>query len=339
MQRTLRGFLFETNYVGNKTNHIEVNRNINTLPRQYLSTLPTRDDGYNNLLTASISNPMFNLVPGNSQGIYTGTTTNRQTLLSPFPAFGSNSITTSENTGYSWYHSFQFTASKRFSKGYTLQGSYTFQKWMQAVNLLNAADLAPVREISDLDAPHRFNVSGVWSLPFGKGRHYLAGANGVVSRLIGGWELSGIWSLQSGFALPFGNSIYYGNPKDIMLPLDQRSPEHWFNVANFETVSAKQLLGNQVRTWPLRFSNIRGPRQNNIDLAILKQTRITEGKNLEFRAEALNAANHPFFPNPNMTVTTAQAFANNADTGFGQISASTQNNYARRLQISLRLLF
>jgi hypothetical protein len=336
IQRSFRNFVLETNYIGNKTNHIEITRNINTLPRQYLSTLPTRDDAYNNLLTASIPNPLVGLVPGNTQGIYTGTTTSRQTLLSPYVAFGSNAINAQENTGYSWYHSLQFSATKRFSKGYTIQGSYTFQKWMQAVNLLNAADPAPVREISDLDAPHRFNISGIWSLPFGKGRALLSDAGPFLSRLVGGWELSGIWSLQSGFPLPFGNVIYYGKPADILLPIDQRSPEHWFNVANFETISTKQLLGNQLRTWPFRFSTIRGPRQNNIDLAVLKQTRITEGKSIEFRAEALNFANHPYFPNPNLTVTTAQS-AN--DTGFGQISASTQNNYARRLQLSLRYLF
>lgn len=336
LQREVRSFLLELDYIGNKTNHTEVTRNINTLPQQYLSTLPTRDDTYNNLLTASISNPLYGLVPGNSQGIYTGSTTSRQTLLSPYPAFGSNAINTTENTGYSWYHSVQFTASKRFAKGYTVQGSYTFQKWMQAVNLLNASDPAPIREISDADAPHRFNISSVWSLPFGKGRAFLNSSNGFVSRLVGGWEVSGIWSLQSGFPLAWGNVIYYGNPSAIQLPIDQRSPEHWFNVANFETASAKQLLGNQVRTWPFRFSNLRGPRQNNIDVALIKQTRISEGKNIEFRAEALNAANHPYFPNPNMTVTTAQSVK---DSGFGQISASTMNNYARRLQLSLRFIF
>ena len=58
----------------------------------------------------------YGLVPGNSQGIYTGATTNRQTLLSPYPAFSSNAINTTENTGYAWYHSFQFTASKRFRR-------------------------------------------------------------------------------------------------------------------------------------------------------------------------------------------------------------------------------
>ncbi|HTS61839.1 MAG TPA: TonB-dependent receptor [Candidatus Acidoferrales bacterium] len=336
LQRQFKNFVLEAAYVGSKTNHIEVTRNINTLPYQYLSTSPVRDDTYNNLLTASIPNPMYNLLPGNTQSIYTGSTTSRQTLLSPYPAFGSSAINTTDNTGYSWYHGLQFTATKRFNKGYTVIGSYTYSKWMQAVNLLNAADRLPIREISDSDAPHRINISSVWSLPFGRGRALLSGANGFVERLVGGWELSGIWSLQSGFALPWGNVIYYGNPADIVLPLDQRTPEHWFNVTNFETNSARQLLGNQVRTWPFRFSTIRGPRQNNIDVALIKQTRITEGKNLEFRAEALNFANHPYFPNPSMSQTTAQTVK---DTGFGQISASTQSNYARRLQLSLRFLF
>ncbi|HXB67628.1 MAG TPA: hypothetical protein VNY05_05260 [Candidatus Acidoferrales bacterium] len=136
--------------------------------------------------------------------------------------------------------------------------------------------------------------------------------------------------------MPWNNVIDYGDPAQIQLPADQRSPEHWFNAANIETASARQLLSNQLRTWPFRFSTLRGPRQNNVDLALIKDTRIGEGKNLQFRAEALNALNHPYFPNPNMTVTTAQSIK---DTGFGQISASTQSNYARRLQLSLRLVF
>ncbi len=346
LQHEFKGFLFEGAYIGNKTNHIEIStingttatlgRNINALPYQYLSTLKTRDDVNNNLLTATFANPLVGLVAGNSQPIYTGTTTNRQTLLSPFPAFGSNAIYTSDNSGYSWYHSAQFTASRRFAKGVTVQGSYTFQKWMQATNLLNPADAAPVREISDFDAPHRINISSIWSLPFGQGRALANGSNAFLSRLVGGWEVSGIWSIQSGFPLPWGNVIYNGDPANIQLPLDQRSPEHWFNVAGFETATAKQLLANQVRTWPFRFSSLRGPRQNNVDVALIKQTTIKEGMKAEFRAEALNVSNHPFFPNPNMTATTAQSVQ---DTGFGQISASTQNNYARRLQLSLRFVF
>ena len=118
--------------------------------------------------------------------------------------------------------------------------------------------------------------------------------------------------------------------------MDQRTPDHWFNISGFETASARQLQTTQLRWWPYRFSSLRRQRQNNVDLALIKDTRITEGKSIQFRAEALNAFNHPYFPSPNMTVTTAQSVN---DTGFGQTNASTQDNYARRLQLSLRFIF
>ena len=336
LQQQLRGFVIEANYIGNKTNHIEVTRNINALPAQYWSTSPLRDDVNNNYLSASIKNPLYGLLPGNTQSIYTGQNTSRQTLLSPYPEFGSNAINTTENTGYSWYHSLQFSVQKRFSKGYTVQGSYTFAKWMQAVNLLNAVDPRPVEEISDADAPHRINISAIWELPFGKGKALLGNTNRFADRVVGGWQLSGIWNLQSGFPLAWNNAIYYGDPSNILRPMGQRSPDAWFNIASFETASAKQLLSNQIRTWPLRFATIRRQRMNNMDLALIKQTRITEGHSIEFRAEALNAFNHPYFPSPNMTVTTAQS-ANHA--GFGQISASNLDNYPRRLQLTLKYVF
>ena len=336
VQRQYKGYVFEGAYVGSKTNHIEVTRNINALPQQFLSTLPTRDDTWNNYLGASIANPLYNLVPGNTQSIYTSANTSRQTLLSPYVAFGSNALNSTENTGFSWYNSLQFTGTKRFAQGYTLIGSYTFAKSQQAVNLLNASD-------PGLSGKFRtwMRRTGSTSAASGICRSAREGrcCTTRTESWTGWWaagKLSGIWGLQSGFALPWGNVIYYGNPANIVLPLSQRSPEHWFNVSGFDTASARQLLSNQVRTWPLRFSQIRGPRMNNIDLALIKSTRITEGKNIEFRAEALNAANHPFFPNPNMSVTTAQS---PLDTGFGQISASTISNYARRLQLTLKYTF
>jgi hypothetical protein len=345
LQHEFKGFLFEGSYVGSKTNHLEtytgdqstLGYNINALPDQYLSTQMLRDNTWNNYMTASISNPLYGLVPGNTQGIYTGTTTTRQTLLSPYPAFGSNAIYTTDNRGFSWYHGLLVNIQKRFSKGYTITGSYTYSKWMQAISRLNAGDTALVHEISNNDSPHRINISGVWELPFGKGKPMLANANPLLSRIVGGWQVSGLWTLQSGFPLAWGNSVYTGSdPSSILLPIDQRSPEHWFNTAGFLTTSAEQLTSTQLRWWPYRFSQIRGPRQNNCDLALIKDTRISEGKNLQFRAEALNAFNHPYFPNPNMTPTT---LPNAKDSGFGQISASTQSNYARRLQLTIKFTF
>ena len=184
LQREAKGFVFEANYIGSKTSHVEVTRNINALPLQYWSTLGTRDEHVNNYLSASIANPMYGLLAGNTQGTYTSTTISRQALLSPYAAFGTNAINGSENIGYGWYHGFSTSGQKRFSKGFTLQGSYTFSKWQQAINLLNPVDPRPVREISDADAPHRFNVNGVWELPFGNGKALLSSSNALVS---GSW--------------------------------------------------------------------------------------------------------------------------------------------------------
>jgi hypothetical protein len=85
-----------------------------------------------------------------------------------------------------------------------------------------------------------------------------------------------------------------------------------------------------VRTWPLRFSQIRGRNGNNVDAALFKNTRVTEGKNIQFRAEFLNAFNHPGFPAPVLAPTS---------TTFGQIVASNQSGYPRRLQLTLKYIF
>ena len=68
---------------------------------------------------------------------------------------------------------------------------------------------------------------------------------------------------------------------------------------------------------------------SNVDLSLIKNTQVA-GKTIEFRFESLNALNHPYFPGPNTNPTAV---------AFGTISASTQHNYARRTQISLKFLF
>lgn len=328
VQREIKGgFLAQANYVGNKTIHIEISRNLNTLPLQYLSTSPTRDDARNSYLTASVPNPFYGLVPGLTSSIFANTTIARQSLMVPYPEFGS--VTTTNNDGYSWYHSLQLSLERRFSKGFTLMGNYTWSKFMQASEYLNAADPSPIRIISDQDIPHRFSVSGIWELPIGRGKHVLSSVNPVLSRFVSGWQISGIWNYQSGFPTSFGNLLYYGDPANIVRSKGDRSVSRWFNTDGFEKVSNKQLVNN-VRTFPLRFPTIRNPNQNNVDAALMKNTRIREGHNLQFRAEALNAFNHPYFPAPN---TTATALA------FGQIVASNQAAYPRRLQLTFKYIF
>ncbi len=340
VQHEFRGaVLVEAGYVGNKGIRIELTRNINALPNQYLSTLGSRDNTQNAYLTAALPNPFSGIaMPAGTPSSFTSQTISRQQLLLPYPQFGA--INTSANEGYSWYHGLQLRLEKRFTRGLTVNANYTYSKFMQATELLNAADPAPTRMISDQDIPHRFAMTGIYQLPFGHGRRLLTNLNPVVDRLIGGWEATGIWAFQSGLPLAIGSYsattstnngdfFFAGNGADPGLPIDQRTINRWLNTAAFVTNSNAQPVSH-LRVNPYRFPSLRGPRQNNVDLSLIKDTRITEGKTLRFSVQALNAFNHPLFPAPNLSLTSNQ---------FGVISASTQNNYPRRLQLEMKFIF
>jgi hypothetical protein len=323
------GWVAEASYVGNRGTHIEISRDLNVTPQKYLSKLTVRDDATKNYLTAKLDNPFLNLIPN----IGASTTISREQLLRPFPQFGS--VTATNNQGYSWYHSLQTRIEKRFSKGYTFQASYTFSKFMQATELLNQDDPLPTEVISDSDYPHRFSANGIYELPFGKGREFLTSTNGIVSRFVGGWQFQGLYTFQSGAPIQFGNVFYNGDVRDIRLPGDQQTPEHWFNTAGFVTTTAQQPDHN-MRFFPMRFGFVRYPRQNNFDLSLVKNTAVTERMNVQFRAEFINAFNRVWLSNPNGT--------NNLNTSvtaatFGQINGSLGANYARRVQLGLKLVF
>ena len=351
VQHQLPGaMLVEAAYVGNKGIRIELDRNINGLPDQYLSTLPYRDNSNtcnagagcgNGYITASVPNPFYGLtLPRGTSSSFTSTTISRQQLLLPYPQYGA--ITTTTNDGYSWYHSVQLRLEKRFTKGLTVAGNYTFSKYMQATELLNSGDAKPTRMISDQDIPHRLAADWIYQLPFGKGHRILGSANGFVDRLVHGWEITGVWAFQSGFPLAFGNPnnmntattnngdfFLIADPSSAIRPVDQRTADRWFNTTPFVTASAGQPA-NHLRVLPYRFSGLRGPRANNVDMALIKDTRLREGQTLRFSVQALNAFNHPLLPAPNVTPTNLQ---------FGQVVGSTQNNYPRRLQLEFKYIF
>lgn len=329
------GFVAEAAYIGNRGTHIEISRNLNSTDLDYLSTSPTRDQAKIDYLSANLPNPFYDTVarktilPSGAVSGLTGSNISRTRLLAAFPGF--DAVNTTTNEGYSWYHSAQFNLQKRFSQGYTLNAAYTFSKYMQATELLNGGSPAPYEVISDFDRPHRLTVSGIWELPFGPGKLLGSDMSGAVARIIGGWQINGIYAYQSGSPLGnWGNVIFNGDLKDIRLPSEQQTVERWFNTdAGFEKDS-KKALGSNVRTFPQRFGFLRGDNANNVDLSVIKNTAITEGKNFQFKAEFINAFNHPQFPGPNLDPTSPN---------FGKITASTQSNYPRRIQLSLKFIF
>jgi len=198
---------------------------------------------------------------------------------------------------------------------------------MEATGFLNETDPRPERVISDQDRTHRLVATGIFELPFGKGKPWLGSTGGVVGKLISGWQVSGIFQGQSGAALGFGESILYGSLKDIPIPNSQRTIQRWFNTDGFERASARQRNW-AIRTMPSRFSGIRGDGMNNWDLSVIKNTHFRERGYVEFRTEFINALNHAQFTAPNTTPTS---------TAFGSVSGVSQ--FPRIIQLGLRVVF
>jgi hypothetical protein len=193
---------------------------------------------------------------------------------------------------------------------------------MEAISFLNDFDKAPYRNISDQDRPHRFNTSFMYELPFAK--H----AKGFTKLMAAGWQYGVIYTYQSGQTLNWGNLIFNGDLKNIPLASGDRTPDRWFNIdAGFVRESARQLSWN-MRTFPFRFSGIRGDVINNWDMSMLKNARLREGLRLQFRFEFLNSMNHPSFANPT---------TDPVSTAFGVITS--QRGYARRVQLGLKLIY
>ena len=321
-QRLLHGnFVLDAEYVGNKAIRLPISQSISNTDRNYLSTLPVRDQDRINFLTAQFPNPFFGLNP-----IY-GTQTNRASLLTPYPEFSSVTRLLAP-LGYSWYHALQAQVERRYAQGFTFQLSYTWSKAMEAVQFLNASDPLPYRSIGTFDRPHRLAMSGIWDIPFGKGKLHGSKLPKPVDFIAGGWQINGLVIRQAGPPLGFGNVIFNGNLKDIPLDKDARSVDRWFNVnAGFNRNSAQQLQFN-LRNFPIFLAGLRGDGRANWDFSAIKNFALREKVALQFRAECYNSFNHSNFNGPNTDPTSS---------AFGTVTGTASD--PRNWQFSLKVKF
>jgi hypothetical protein len=280
-----------------------VTRHINNVPAQYLSTSPVRDPAAIAFFR-NVPNPLQGLTP-----VDTGNTLGIGRLLSPYPQF--NEISFIDHSGYSWYHSFQASAERRFSKGFTYQMAYTWSKAMEAAEFLNRQDPMPYETLSGIDRTHRLTASGQWELPFGRKRHWGNQWHPAVNFIAGGWKLNGVFQRQSGSPLGFGQALFTGDSSDIVLPKNERGPDRWFNTGVFMKDN-RQQLANNIRTAPLRYSNIRTDSQRRWDFSLIKYFYVNEKWNWQFRAETFNALNEVVLRRP-----TTDPY----NTNFGRITA------------------
>ena len=322
----MRHSVIELGYIGSRSGRQRVPTEFNPIPANYLSTSPVRDQAVIDSLSAPVSNPFLGIEAFAGTAYYTGKTTARSQLLRPYPHFGS--LSDSLPAGMNWYHAFTASFQRRFAAGLQFQANYTWSKSMTATEYLNETDSLPLHTISDLDRPHRLVMSGVFEMPFGKGKKIAGGAPAWVNHIIGGWQVQAIYQAQSGPALEWGNVIYTGDFTAIPLG-DGRNIDRWFDTSGFERDSRKQLANN-IRTFPKRISAARAAGINLIDLGMFKYFRIVEGLRVQLRADAEGAANHPHFNPPNMSPTS---------TLFGRVSATQTGEGERRIFAGLRIIF
>jgi hypothetical protein len=326
----------EASYVGSRTNDAPVSKVYNALTAQNLALGDITQGGNPNYLNQKVNNPFSGLLPGTS---INSSTVPLQQLLLPFPEFTGLS---EQNipVGKVWYNSLQVSAQKRYSQGFSITGSYTFSKNLQALSYLNAQDAAPARTIVPFDRTHVFTAAPTYELPFGPGRRFLSATHGVVSRLVGGWQMMGNFTWQSGVPMTIPSGVFViGNPV-----LADRTWDHMFNTG---LIDANGKLVDQVGGLPpafqiqpsfalrnasLYFGNLRDRWGPECNMAFVKSTVIRERMRLELRGEAFNMFNHPLFGGDPVISPTAP--------NFGQLVRNNgQTNEQRQIQLSGRLVF
>jgi hypothetical protein len=318
IQRELPGRItVEAGYQGNHAVHLTDSMSLTYTPAQFLSTLPFRDTAVINRLSANVTNPFANLLPGST---INGSTIAVSSLLTAYPQFTGVSVS-GLNEGSSYFHLGSIRVEKRLSHGLTIGGNYQYSKMMGRLSRLNPSDVQLEKAVASDDRPRRLVVSGSYDLPFGRGKKIGSNVPKLVNGIIGDWNINGIHSRQSGGVLGWGNVIYYGGP----LQLDSHNPNRMFDITQFNRNSTQQLASN-LRTFPSSFGSLRADSPNNYSFSAIKQFPIRERLKLQYRCEFFNAFNHPVFRSANTSPTSS---------AFGTQSA--EDSLARVIQMALRL--
>jgi hypothetical protein len=242
-----------------------------------------------------------------------------------------------QSRGWSVYHSAQLKVTKRFARDFMLLSAYTFSKVIDIASdaetgTLNAWNFNQDRAPANFDVRHSWTTSGIYELPFGKGRRFFTGMNPLAEKLLGGWQIDGIVAVQSG--LPFTVSQQQGllstgtgnRPNRIGSGLlSNPTPDHWFDLTAFQpTTDNTGTYGNSGR------DILRAPGYVQADLSVVKNTRFKDRFEHQFKVEMFNALNHPQFASPGSTIGTATA---------GVISSLAYNTPMRQIQLAMKLTF
>ncbi len=252
------------------------------------------------------------------------------------PISNISSITVFDPRNSSIYHGLATKLEKRFASGLQFLAAYTFSKNLdyggsaasgggsvggpQTITNIRAA-----RGPSGFDVKHRFVASYLYELPFGKGKPWAK--SDAAHWVAGGWTLSGVTTLQTGrpFTVNLATGVNNGAPswpnRTGSGTLDNPDRQRWFNASDF-AAPAPNTYGNSAR------GVLYGPGQVSFDTSFVKNNRFRERFNVQFRLDAFNLTNTPYFGFPNAGI---------GSPTVGQITSTNSDN--RDLQFALKFEF
>lgn len=243
------------------------------------------------------------------------------------PGTSLGNITQLEGDGNSSYNALWLAVTHRIDKGLQFNASYTWSKSLDytsysssGVVVQDSYDLQGDRGLSDFDARHRIVINALYDLPF------------EGNELVDGWQLAAILQLQSGNPLNIVTSNSTVNGVANTLRPDATGPvvifgnvERWFDTSAFAPVARFGNLGRNV---------VIGPRFDNTDFSIIKNTNLSREIRAQFRAEFFDVFNHANFGRPGNVVATQ---------GFGRITSTRfptgESGSSRQVQLAVKLLF
>jgi len=314
------------------------------------------------LLELRTFNQALSATPSNPINGATDNTFFNVTQRTPVPGISTSALQVS-STGASWYNGLAVSLNKRFSRGLQFLASYTWSSALATSQNFVAGSLDGGSALGDQNdpskrygwdqfiRPHRFVFSWVYEVPGPKG-HGLA-----MQRLLGGWSVAGVTTVQSGQRL----TITATSVQNVFGTLTDRAPASAGGCSNqfVNSGSVQKKLNNYINASCFDLSNypvigadgigtgfgdsgigeVVGPDQNNWDIGVGKQTALTERLRLQFRADFFNAFNHAQFVNPDLDMgLSAPALGLVAPNAtFGTITGTSTN--PRVLQFALRLVF
>jgi len=280
---------------------------------------------------------LWKLIDGNDPPIPgPGDVTSRR----PYPAFGviqANEPFVSQN-----YNALSVRLAKKLSHGLSLNQVYTWSRDIDDGSAVrehagdslfpqNPYDLNADRALSTFHVEHRAVTSFLYDLPAGKGRHFL-NQGGVANAVLGGWELGGILTFETGFPVDLltevdqvnnGEGDYDRPSYSGILPLRPPHPtiQEWINPAAYMVPNC-YCYGNVGR------DTVIGPWLGDFDMNIMKRFVIREGKYIQVRFEGFNATNHPNF-----------AFYNSDFNSSSFATVTSTNTNMRQLQLGLKFVY